>query len=143
MNQSFSDPPLSRTEGLPSKHSMFRTTRWDLIRLAQGEDEEQVYEGMERLAKTYWYPLYAYACRQGVKRADAQDVTQGFLAGLVDGNYLASVRPEKGRFRSHPDTTPPLVKGNWLEHVLDSGWVNSPNNPDIIWMQERTTRAAN
>ena len=42
---------------------------------------------------------------------------------------------------THPDTNPPLVKGNWLEHVLESGWVNSPNNPDIIWMQERTTRA--
>ena len=43
---------------------------------------------------------------------------------------------------THPDTTPPLVKGNWLEHVLDSGWVNTPNNPDIIWLQQHTTRAA-
>ncbi len=42
---------------------------------------------------------------------------------------------------THPDTTPPLVKGSWLEHVLDSGWAQSPNNPDIIWLQERTTRA--
>ncbi len=42
---------------------------------------------------------------------------------------------------THPDTNPPLTKGNWLPHILDSGWVNSPNNEDIIWLQERTSRA--
>ena len=43
---------------------------------------------------------------------------------------------------THPDTNPPLVKGNWLEHVLESGWAVTPNNPDIIWLQERTSRLA-
>lgn len=41
---------------------------------------------------------------------------------------------------AHPDTNPPLVKASWLAHVLDSGWASSPNNPDIIWLQEHTSR---
>ncbi len=101
MDKASNESDSARSDFSVSKHSVFRTTRWDLIRKAQGENEDEVYEGMERLAKTYWYPLYAFACRNGVKRPDAQDLTQGFLARFVSGNYLASVKPEKGRFRSY------------------------------------------
>lgn len=55
---------------------------------------------MERLAKTYWYPLYAFARRQGLAEPDAQDLTQGFLTRLVTGDLLRSVDESKGRFRS-------------------------------------------
>ena len=41
---------------------------------------------------------------------------------------------------THPDTNPPLVKGRWLDHVTQSGWVPSPNNEDIMWLQDRTSR---
>ena len=32
------------------------------------------------LCRTYWYPLYAFARRQGYKSDDAADLTQGFFA---------------------------------------------------------------
>ena len=37
-----------------------------------------------------------------------------------------------------PRTTPPLKKGTTA--VGDAGRVNSPNNKDIFWLQERCTR---
>lgn len=55
---------------------------------------------LEKLCRAYWYPLYAYVRRQGHNPDDAQDLTQGFFARLLDKNDLANVAPEKGKFRS-------------------------------------------
>ncbi|MEZ5328121.1 MAG: RNA polymerase subunit sigma-24 [Verrucomicrobiales bacterium] len=52
------------------------------------------------LCQCYWYPLYAYARRKGRQPADAEDVTQGFLAELLAKDRLAAVHPSKGRFRT-------------------------------------------
>lgn len=38
----------------------------------------------------------------------------------------------------HPDTIAPIVKGELLEEPSDR--IDSPINPDILWLQERTTR---
>lgn len=38
----------------------------------------------------------------------------------------------------HPDTIAPIVKGEILEEPSDR--IDSPINPDILWLQERTTR---
>lgn len=55
---------------------------------------------MEELCRTYWYPLYAYVRRQGHSREDAEDLTQGFFARLLEKNYLEGVSSDKGKFRS-------------------------------------------
>jgi RNA polymerase sigma-70 factor (ECF subfamily) len=55
---------------------------------------------VERLCCTYWYPLYAYVRRLGYDVEDAEDLTQGFFARLLEKNYLAQVDRQKGRFRS-------------------------------------------
>src|SRR4051794_21302053 len=83
-----------------SKGSVFRTTRWNVVRHAQEGDCNAAREGLERLARIYWYPLYAYGRRQGLKEEDAQDLTQAFLARLLTEHGLQSVDPAKGRFRS-------------------------------------------
>ena len=57
-------------------------------------------DALEKLCRAYWYPLYAYARRNGSSPHDAQDLTQGFFAQLLEKNYLAQVGREKGRFRS-------------------------------------------
>jgi DNA-directed RNA polymerase specialized sigma24 family protein len=46
------------------------------------------------------YPLYAFVRRQGHGAHDAQDLTQGFFARLLEKKDLAAVDRSKGKFRS-------------------------------------------
>jgi RNA polymerase sigma-70 factor (ECF subfamily) len=55
---------------------------------------------LERLCRTYWYPLYAYTRWRGYSAEDGEDLTQEFFARLLQRNSLAEVGPEKGKFRS-------------------------------------------
>jgi DNA-directed RNA polymerase specialized sigma24 family protein len=55
---------------------------------------------LESLCRSYWYPLYAYARRQGHKPDDAADLTQEFFSRLLEKDWLAGVSQAKGRFRS-------------------------------------------
>lgn len=55
---------------------------------------------LETLCRTYWYPLYVFARRQGRNPEDAEDAVQEFFARLLAKSVLSSVRPEHGRFRS-------------------------------------------
>jgi RNA polymerase sigma-70 factor (ECF subfamily) len=45
----------------------------------------------------YWYPLYAYVRRSGHNPHDAEDLTQGFFARLLEKNVLAATDPGTGR----------------------------------------------
>jgi RNA polymerase sigma-70 factor (ECF subfamily) len=57
-------------------------------------------ESLEKLCRAYWTPLYAFVRRQGESPQDAQDLTQGFFARLLEKDYLKDVDRNKGRFRS-------------------------------------------
>jgi len=48
----------------------------------------------------YGQPLYAYIRAQGHGPEEARDLTQGFFAEFLDKDFLSSVDPDKGRFRS-------------------------------------------
>ena len=63
-------------------------------------DSTSAREALAQLCQSYWYPLYAYARRRGNAPADAEDLTQGFFARLLELHSLADVRREKGKFRS-------------------------------------------
>jgi len=52
------------------------------------------------LCETYWYPLYAYVRRLGHDAEEAQDLTQGFFAALLEKRYVKAADRERGRFRS-------------------------------------------
>jgi RNA polymerase sigma-70 factor (ECF subfamily) len=78
----------------------FHTTRWSVIRSARTRDEPGSAEALARLCETYWYPLYAFVRRQGAAPEEAGDLTQGYFVQLLEKNFLESVRPEAGRFRS-------------------------------------------
>jgi RNA polymerase sigma-70 factor (ECF subfamily) len=56
---------------------------------------------LESLCRAYWYPLYAYVRRQGRSPEDAQDLTQGFFAYLLQTRLISKADPEAGRFRSY------------------------------------------
>lgn len=57
-------------------------------------------QAFERLARAYWYPLYAFVCRRGRSEHDAKDLVQGFFAHLLEKDVLATVEPGRGKFRS-------------------------------------------
>jgi len=80
--------------------AVFATTLWTVVLTARQLESDQGRAALERLCRTYWPPVYAFLRRRGYTPADAQDLTQGFFASLLRHTSLASVAPEKGRFRS-------------------------------------------
>src|SRR6267143_1582743 len=78
----------------------FTTTHWSVVLEAQGESPA-AREALEKLCRTYWRPIYAFLRRQGVGPEEAEDLTQGFFAQLLERRSLSAVRKEKGRLRSY------------------------------------------
>jgi RNA polymerase sigma-70 factor (ECF subfamily) len=74
-------------------------TRWTIVLAARG-DAREAQNALAQLCETYWYPLYAFVRRQGRNPHDAQDLTQGFFAKLLEKGWLDDVDRNKGRFRS-------------------------------------------
>jgi RNA polymerase sigma-70 factor (ECF subfamily) len=80
---------------------VFATTHWSVVLAAGANNSAGAAQALEQLCRAYWRPLYAYICRSsGHGPDDAQDLTQEFFACLLERNDLASVSPDKGRFRS-------------------------------------------
>jgi DNA-directed RNA polymerase specialized sigma24 family protein len=77
----------------------FETTRWSLVSAARGDDSD-ARSALAKLCEMYCYPLYAYARRWGANPDDACDLTQGFLASLIERRDFENLRREHGRFRS-------------------------------------------
>jgi RNA polymerase sigma-70 factor (ECF subfamily) len=69
---------------------------------------------LERLCRSYWYPLYAFVRRQGHDAHEAEDLTQGFFEVFLAKRYLKDADREKGRFRSF------LIAS--LKHFMANEW---------------------
>lgn len=78
----------------------FTTTHWSVVLEAQGESPA-AQEALEKLCRTYWRPIYGFVRRHGARTEDAEDLTQGFFALVLERKDLNSVRKEKGRLRSY------------------------------------------
>jgi RNA polymerase sigma-70 factor (ECF subfamily) len=78
----------------------FTITHWSVVLTAQGRSPAAD-EALEKLCRTYWWPLYGFVRRNGYKPEEAQDLTQGFFALLLHRRDLDVVRREKGRLRSY------------------------------------------
>jgi RNA polymerase sigma factor (sigma-70 family) len=79
---------------------VFATTHWSVVLIAQGQSPS-AHEALEKLCRIYWWPLYGFVRRQGYDPEEAQDLTQGFFAMLLERRDLDTVRREKGRLRSY------------------------------------------
>jgi RNA polymerase sigma-70 factor (ECF subfamily) len=88
------------TASASSGGAVFVTTRWSVVLTAGQSDTARAQTALEVLCRTYWYPLYAFARRQGRSVHDAQDLTQGFFARLLAHEYLKAASEEKGKFRT-------------------------------------------
>jgi len=78
----------------------FATTHWSLVLEAQDESPA-AQEALEKLCRIYWRPIHNFLRRQGVGQEEAEDLTQGFFALLLERRDLSAVRREKGRLRSY------------------------------------------
>lgn len=91
---------LERPDSSALEGRGFQTTHWSVVLQAgQGRSPERS-AALEKLCRTYWYPLYAFIRRQGYSEEDAQDLTQQFFASLLERNDFGRVDPSKGKFRT-------------------------------------------
>jgi DNA-directed RNA polymerase specialized sigma24 family protein len=77
----------------------FTTTHWSVVVEAQGESPA-AQEALGKLCRTYWRPIYGFLRRQGFRPEEAEDITQGFFAQLLERRKFSALRKEKGRLRS-------------------------------------------
>src|SRR5204863_5971978 len=84
----------------PNRVVAFTTAQWSVVLSAQGQSSSAE-EALEKLCRTYWWPLYGFVRRQGYAPEEAQDLTQGFFALLLERKDFDAVRREKGRLRSY------------------------------------------
>src|SRR5262245_11948648 len=96
------------------KHKSFGTTHWSVVLAAGHDSSPGAHEALEKLCRSYWYPLYGYVRRQGHNPEDAQDLTQAFFARLLEKKFLQLANRERGRFRSFLLTS--------LKHFLVHEW---------------------
>jgi RNA polymerase sigma-70 factor (ECF subfamily) len=89
-------PPGKRSQGA----ARFATTHWSLVVAAGRTDSGEARPALSRLLESYWYPLYSFVRRKGNRPEEAFDLTQEFLARLLDRNFLGDADPAKGRFRT-------------------------------------------
>ena len=94
------DDQVTSLGGLGNGGAAFTTTHWSIVLEAQGESPA-AQEALEKLCRTYWRPIYSFVRRQGAGTEDAEDLTQGFFALLLERKDLNTVRKEKGRLRSY------------------------------------------
>ena len=89
---------LSVTRG----DSLFASTRWTVVSQAADSHttSEHALSALSELSQIYWRPVYLFLRRQGYAFDQAEDLTQGFFAHLIESRAYARAAPEKGRFRA-------------------------------------------
>ncbi len=92
--------PDKGVKGGVQKGGRFLTTHWTVVRDAGDPDSPGYRAALATLCETYWYPLYAYLRRYGCDPHEAEDLTQGFLARMLDTDDFRLADPVRGKFRS-------------------------------------------
>lgn len=78
----------------------FAGTRWSLVLAVRTGDGSAAKRALGELCVLYWQPVYCYLRRRGHDPEDAMDLTQGFLARLLEKGAIGNPDPAKGRFRN-------------------------------------------
>jgi RNA polymerase sigma-70 factor (ECF subfamily) len=78
------------------------TTHWSLVGdfSLQQVAPDRAEAALARLCRDYWPPLYRFLRGRGYSSADAQDLTQGFFAYLLEKKQFPIADQSKGRFRT-------------------------------------------
>src|SRR5512134_523615 len=92
--------PGPASQPASGRAGVFATTHWSVVVRAGDSRSPEAASAMERLCRTYWYPLYVFVRRKGHNHEDASDLTQAFFARFLEKDYLRSVDASRGKFRT-------------------------------------------
>jgi RNA polymerase sigma factor (sigma-70 family) len=117
----------------------FTTTHWSVVLTAGQVDSPDAQQALGMLCRTYWYPLYAFARRQGRSAEDAEDLTQGFFARLLEKGSIGQADPARGRFRSFllASFKNFIAEAHRQASRLKRGGGQSPVSWDVMSAEER------
>ena len=87
-------------QGAERTPAQFATTHWSVVLAAGDSASPGAQEALEKLCRTYWYPLYAFVRLKGHPPEDAKDLTQAFFERFLQKHYVKDVVRDKGRFRT-------------------------------------------
>ena len=77
------------------KGGRFMTTRWSVVLAAGRSSQPAAREAMATLCGLYWKPLYAFIRRRGSSQDEAEDLTQAFLAHVIEKEALRHAEEKK------------------------------------------------
>jgi RNA polymerase sigma-70 factor (ECF subfamily) len=80
-------------------HDTFVTTQWTQVLEARG-DSPEAKAALSDLCAAYYAPVFAFVRRNAPDEDAARDLTQEFFARLLARQGIATVDPQRGRFRS-------------------------------------------
>src|SRR6266545_2485400 len=94
---------MSAEESFPRERvaTDFVTTLWSVVLLAGKEESAGATAALDKLARSYWYPLYVFARKSGHDSDAARDLTQSFFLHLLETRLVAKANPNLGRFRTY------------------------------------------
>jgi RNA polymerase sigma-70 factor (ECF subfamily) len=78
----------------------FPTTRLSIVFAAAADGGDRSRDALDTLCRMYWPPLYAFIRRQGHDADDARDLTQAFIARILEKGTLRQFERGRGRFRA-------------------------------------------
>jgi RNA polymerase sigma-70 factor (ECF subfamily) len=94
-------PDSEQTPPGPLPHrAQFEATSWTNLLAARQQGSPGADAALEKLCRTYWYPLYAHVRRRGFDATQAEDMTQEFFYRILRENFLGAADRTKGKFRS-------------------------------------------
>lgn len=80
----------------------FPQTRYSIILLARSGDSGVRQLAASAVISAYWKPVYKYVrYKWRAPKEDAEDLTQGFFAGLIDSSFFARFDASKAKFRTY------------------------------------------
>lgn len=80
----------------------FPQTRLSVLAAARSKDGAERTRALDLLFTAYWKPVYKYIrLKFSYSPQDAQDMTQGFFAELLERGLLARFDPDKSRLRTY------------------------------------------
>src|ERR1700722_15300951 len=79
----------------------FPAPRWSAVVAGRGGGRLERWGALGAIVEAYWKPIYKYLrIRWNKSNEDAKDVTQEFLAELIEKDYLSDFDPAKARLRT-------------------------------------------